>query len=198
VPEKRPRGLESVGASVVGLPVCRCTRPVSERAAVRLIRHVCKVSIDAVTFTSAPAVTNLVEIAARRELAAQLLGAFNHDGVVAARVGPVCAEHARRHRVQRPVAPARTARPDRHRGTVPQPLGMELGWSARRFSRQPPLRGNERLRLSGAERRAVAAWHNVPGAVVAKTTLASQTRSTPGAVEAAIARTRARLGPCGR
>lgn len=95
--------LEAAGATLVEVPIYRWQRPDDMAPALRLVDAVCSGSVDAVTFTSAPAVVNLLAMAGGS--AAAVREAFNSGGVVAACIGPVCAEAARSAGVASPVAP---------------------------------------------------------------------------------------------
>jgi uroporphyrinogen-III synthase len=96
--------LEAAGAAVRVIPVYRWNLPDDRDPALRLIEAVCERRVDALTFTSAPAISNLLEIADGAGRRAELLGAIN-TGVVAACVGPVCADAARELGILAPVAP---------------------------------------------------------------------------------------------
>jgi uroporphyrinogen-III synthase len=82
--------LTSAGASVVTVPVYRWTAPEDVKPLHRLVETVAARRVDAVVFTSAPAVTSLLQCAADLGLDEQLLTALRTD-VLAACVGPVCA-----------------------------------------------------------------------------------------------------------
>jgi len=82
--------LRAAGAEVLEIPVYRWTVPDDHAPALRLIAATCEGGIDAVTFTSAPAVRNLVDLASRVGMADDLLAALNGPVLVAC-VGPVCA-----------------------------------------------------------------------------------------------------------
>ncbi|MBO0894467.1 MAG: uroporphyrinogen-III synthase, partial [Acidimicrobiales bacterium] len=97
--------LSAIGATVLEVPVYRWRLPPDELPAVRLIEGVCRGEVDAVTFTSAPAVRNLMMIAEHHGLEPDLLSRFNERGAVAACVGPVCAEAARGAGITSPAAP---------------------------------------------------------------------------------------------
>lgn len=97
--------LSALGAEVVEVATYQWRDPLEEGPALRLASAVAACRVDAVTFTSAPALRNLVAIAERNGLAEALLGALN-GRVVAACVGPACAEAARAAGVFSPVAPA--------------------------------------------------------------------------------------------
>ncbi|MGH9128631.1 MAG: uroporphyrinogen-III synthase [Acidimicrobiales bacterium] len=96
--------IAAMGAEVVEVATYEWRDPVEEGPALRLAGAVSACRVDAVTFTSAPAVRNLIAIAARHGLAERVLGAFNRR-VVAACVGPACAEAARSVGIEAPVAP---------------------------------------------------------------------------------------------
>jgi uroporphyrinogen-III synthase len=96
--------LERAGARVTYLPVYRMTAN-GAQAAAALISTVLRHGADAVTFTAAPQVNVLAGVAASLDLTAPLLDAFNHGGVVAACIGPVCADAARSAGIQRPLVP---------------------------------------------------------------------------------------------
>src|SRR5581483_1958624 len=98
--------LAAAGADVVEVPVYRYRPPADGTRARALVDAVCDRHLDAVTFTSAPAVEHLVIAAGGVGRAGQLLHAFNEHDVVAACIGPVCAEAARAVGIDRPVAPA--------------------------------------------------------------------------------------------
>src|SRR5439155_18320702 len=73
--------------------------------ALRLVEAACERRLDAVTFTSAPAVHNLFTIAGRDRRDGDLREAFNDD-VVAGCVGSVCADGAREAGIRHPLAPS--------------------------------------------------------------------------------------------
>ncbi len=81
--------LEEAGASVVEVPVYRWILPESTEAAQRLIEATIGGEIDALTFTSAPAVRNLFLIAEDIGRADELRVSLA-SGVISVVVGPVC------------------------------------------------------------------------------------------------------------
>ncbi len=94
------------GAEVLEIDAYRLSLPVDPAPARHLIRAACDNQLAAVTFVSAPAVHNLFLLADDIGLAEGLRGAFNTN-VVAACVGPVCAEGAIDEGVLRPLVPPR-------------------------------------------------------------------------------------------
>ncbi len=75
------------------------------QAAADLISTVIGHRAEAVSFTAAPQVEVLAREAAAQDLTAPLLDAFNSGNVVAACIGPVCAEGARAAGIETPLVP---------------------------------------------------------------------------------------------
>ncbi|MFC7218526.1 uroporphyrinogen-III synthase [Streptomyces polyrhachis] len=191
--------LEAAGAQVVAVPVYRWMPPEDLAPVDRLLDAVLARSLDAVTFTSAPAAASLLERAAHRGLREELLGALRQE-VLAACVGPVTALPLERYGVP-------TVHPERFRlGPLVQLLTLELPGRVR------PLQvAGHRLEVRGqaavvdGELRPVPpagmallrALARRPGWVVARAELL---RALPGtgrdehAVETAMARLRTALG----
>jgi uroporphyrinogen-III synthase len=82
--------LRAAGAEVVAVPVYRWAKPADARPLQRLVESIAGCQIDAVVFTSAPAVTSLLQTSSELRLEQEVLAAFSSD-VLAACVGPVCA-----------------------------------------------------------------------------------------------------------
>ena len=197
--------LRGEGADVVEVPVYRWRMPDDTAPALRLVDAACDGRVDAVTFTSAPAVQNLFAVAARHNRDAHLRRAFNSSGVVAACVGAVCAGVARDEGIEAPVEPtlgrlglmirALSDRfEDRRRtlvlaGTevVVQGFAVQVG---DRIVEMPPL-----------EQAVFTLLANRPGAVVSRPVLLQKlwgsAAADPHLLEATITRLRRRLGPCG-
>jgi uroporphyrinogen-III synthase len=97
--------LRAAGAEVVEIPVYRWLLPEDLGPARRLVEATCAGGVDAITFTSAPAVRNLVRVAEDEGRAGELTEALNGP-VVAACVGPVCAAAAREVGFAEPLAPS--------------------------------------------------------------------------------------------
>lgn len=95
--------LETAGATVVELPLYRWDHPDDDRAQ-RLVQAIVGGRVDAVTFTSAPAVRNLVELGDELGVGPDLRAALN-DRVVVGCVGPVCAAAAREEGLLQTVVP---------------------------------------------------------------------------------------------
>ena len=98
--------LVAAGAEVTEIDAYRLSLPVDPTPAQDLIRAACASELAAVTFVTAPAVHNLFVLAAQMGLDTELRGALN-DRVVAACVGPVCAQGAIDEGVLQPLVPSR-------------------------------------------------------------------------------------------
>lgn len=83
--------LREAGAQVVEVPVYRWARPTEIQPLQRMIEAVVDATVDAITFTSAPAVNTLLGVAERAGDYDRLIAALQHT-VLAACVGPICAE----------------------------------------------------------------------------------------------------------
>ncbi len=98
--------IAGVADGVIPLPVYRWTVPDDTTSAEVLVDEMCAHTVDAVLFTSSPAVVGLTEVAARRGRGAALRAAFGHD-VIAACIGVVCAATAHDQGVQPGLVPDR-------------------------------------------------------------------------------------------
>ncbi len=96
--------LRALAAELVEVPVYRWRLPDDLGPAMALIDATIAQRIDAVTFTSQPAVRHLVRIAADAGRAGELLAALNGP-VLAACIGPVCAAAAIEVGIEHPVWP---------------------------------------------------------------------------------------------
>jgi uroporphyrinogen-III synthase len=86
--------LKAAGAIVIEIPIYRWILPESSAAAENLIQSIANHKLHAVTFTSAPAVRNLLLIATEMGLEQQVRSALGST-VLAVMVGPVCAAAAK-------------------------------------------------------------------------------------------------------
>ncbi|MFD9356522.1 uroporphyrinogen-III synthase [Streptomyces sp. NPDC060031] len=192
--------LRDGGAEVIGVPVYRWMAPADLGPLDRLLDAVVSGSVDAVSFTSAPAVASLLARAGERGVREPVLAALRDGGVLSACVGPVTALPLQAEGVA-------TLQPERFRlGPLVQLLCTELPGRARVL----PVAGH-RVEIRGqavvvdAELRPVPpagmallrALSRRPGWVVARAELL---RALPGAgrdehaVETAMARLRVALG----
>ncbi|MER6355114.1 uroporphyrinogen-III synthase [Streptomyces sp. NPDC001634] len=191
--------LRAAGAEVVGVPVYRWMPPEDIAPLDRLIDATITRSLDALTFTSAPAAASLLSRAEERGLLSDLLAALHHD-VLPACVGPVTALPLQARGVD-------TVQPERFRlGPLVQLLCQELPARTRTLpiaGHRVEIRGHA-VMVDGALRPVPPAGMSLlralcrrPGWVVARAELL---RALPGAgrdehaVETAIARLRTALG----
>lgn len=99
--------LTASGATVVEIDAYRSTMPDDTAPALALVGAVCSSELAAVTFTTAPAVHNFFTVAGEAGHRTALRDAFNGP-VVAACIGPVCAEAAVEEGVAAPLVPERS------------------------------------------------------------------------------------------
>ncbi|MFF7854986.1 uroporphyrinogen-III synthase [Streptomyces sp. NPDC007904] len=191
--------LRAGGAEVVGVPVYRWMPPEDIGPVDRLLDAAVSRTLDAVTFTSAPAAASLLSRARERGQLDEVLAALGHD-VLPACVGPVTALPLQALGVG-------TVQPERFRlGPLVQLLCQELPARARSLpvaGHRVEIRGHAVL-VDGALRPVPPAGMSLlralsrrPGWVVARADLL---RALPGtgrdehAVETAMARLRSALG----
>ncbi len=86
--------LRTAGATVIEVPVYRWELPDERAGPQALIDRVCNGDVDAVTFTTAPAVENFLELAREHGREATVRDALD-SRVVAVVIGPFCARAAR-------------------------------------------------------------------------------------------------------
>ncbi|GGV55656.1 uroporphyrinogen-III synthase [Streptomyces griseoloalbus] len=191
--------LRAGGAEVVGVPVYRWLPPEDIGPVDRLLDATVARTLDAVTFTSAPAAASLLSRAEERGLADDVLAALGHD-VLPACVGPVTALPLQARGID-------TFQPERFRlGPLVQLLCQELPARARALpvaGHRLEIRGHAVLVDGGlrpvppAGMSLLRALSRRPGWVVARAELL---RALPGAgrdehaVETAMARLRSALG----
>ena len=195
--------LETAGATVVRVPVYRWRYPADTRPALTMVDGALNGRVDAITFTSAPAVRNLFMIAAEQQAADHLRRAFN-NGLTAACVGPVCAQAARDQGIEAPVEP-KVGR----LGLLVRALSDDLAARRQTFTvggMELVVQGaavyadGETATLSGRERAVFEVLAGRPGVVVDRTTLLERIWGTadvdPHLLEVVVGRLRRRLGRC--
>jgi uroporphyrinogen-III synthase len=196
--------LRGAGADVVEVATYRWLRPDDETGAARLLDACCSRSIDAITFTSRPAIENLFALARERDQVEALLSACARS-VVPVCVGPVCHEAAIDHGLRKAIAPARPLL-----GAMVNALVDALG--QRRIVVTLPgaelaLNGavatidGRRVELTTREAAVLGALAARPGAVVSKATLLrdvwGDSHADAHALEMAVSRLRRQLGDAG-
>jgi uroporphyrinogen-III synthase len=93
-PEDHPSTgeLRAIAGTVTEVPVYRWRRPDDEGPVRDLVHRLARREVDAVTFTSQPAVLFLLEVADEEGVRADVVDACNDGAVLPVCVGPVCAE----------------------------------------------------------------------------------------------------------
>ena len=196
--------LKCAGANVVSVPVYRWRLPADPAPARRLAMAACSGQIDAITFTSAPAVHNLFVLAGEPGIADRLRCALNTT-VTAACVGPVCADGARQEGVKEPLTPSLG-----RLGLLVRALGDRFGDRSRTygFAGHDVVIQGSAMEIDGTmgqltpkERAITEALTVKAGSVVSRETLLTRIWGAPDAdphlLEVAIGRLRHRLGPAG-
>lgn len=99
--------LEALGAVVVDVPVYRWVRPLEGEPTHRLVEALSAGTIDAVTFTSPPAVVNLMTLAAERGVLDRVRAALTNEGLTVAALGEATCAALAELEVQADVVPSR-------------------------------------------------------------------------------------------
>lgn len=193
--------LRSAGADVVEVPVYEWRLPSDDRPVVRLAEAVIAGRVHALTFTSGPALRNMVAIAAEHDLADDLLASIGGDATVVACVGPVCAEAAEELGITDSVVPGTSRLGPLIRALaerlVARTVQVPVGDGALILRGTVAELDGERVELSDTEARLLAVLAERPGAVVAKAVLLArawgQAAGDPHLVEVTVARLRRRL-----
>ena len=198
------RALAAAGAEVVDVPVYRYRPQAEDGRVMALLDAVDAGEVDAVTFTSAPALRYLIEIARLQGRGDVLLDAFNSGDVVAACMGPVCAGIAVGAGITRPVAPERgrlgllvRVLTDALRGRQRE---LQCGPASITVQGRAVAVDGERVELPRRERAVLDVLLRNRGVVVSKPTILRALDSDPAAVhalETTITRLRRNLGPAG-
>lgn len=197
--------LSGLGYDVVTVPVYEWHLPDDLTAAERVVSAVADGTVDAVTFTSAHAVTNFAVIADRVGLLSEVLASVSRGTVAVVCVGPVTAERARSVGFESCIEPANA-----RLGAMVQALVSAFsnrvvevdldGTPVLMQGRLVSVGGGEPVRLTERERAVLGLLAKRPGAVVSKQTLLEQVwagESDDHVVEVTIGRLRRRLGDAG-
>jgi uroporphyrinogen-III synthase len=197
------------GVAVVPIVVYEWAPPADPLPALRLIDAVCDRTIDAVTFTSAPAVTGFFALAEEAGLRQRVVDVLNGEHVTTVCVGPICRDRLRAEGVDRTVVPSR-----------PRLGAMVHTYATRQAQLRRPFRAggvdavlqgrlvlfrhageSTVVSLSERERGVLEVLVRRPGAVVSKRSLLREvwgtTESDEHLAEVTVARLRQRLGPFG-
>lgn len=190
------------GADVRVASVYRCEPADDQAAMFRLVDLVAERKVDAVTFTSAPAVEILMDVAVAAGRRAEVVEAFR-DGVLATCVGPVTAAafemwgvpvvQPSRSRLAAMVKTLEAELPSRRRGTEVQVHGHRL-----LLHGDTVCVDGTGVQLSPAPMAVLRALAERPGHVVSRRELMAHLPSglagSEHAVEVAVARLRAAIG----
>lgn len=192
---------------VVTVAVYRWTLPEDTGPAARLVNAVCERSVDAVTFTAAPAVRNFFAIADVAGRRGHVVDVFRRQRVAAVCIGPACAEEAAENGIVAPVLP-QVAR----LGAMVQAYASSVAGRSHRIElagldltiqgRLVLVDGSDPVLLSDRERDVLGMLKRRPGVVVSKPSLLREVwgggETDEHLAEVAVARLRRRLGPAGR
>ena len=196
--------LRERGAEVIAVPVYRWGPPKDPAAVRRLIEQTVRREVQAIAFTSAPAITGFLDTAETLGLQREVLAALRGGtdlGVLAVCVGPVCARPLEQHGIQ-PTCPDRGRLGSLVRTIVEKlPEGnRELDFEGRRLVLQGSavLVADECVWLSPTQAALVRALAERPGRVLSRSELLRRVwvgvDADEHAVEAAVARLRGALG----
>jgi uroporphyrinogen-III synthase len=195
--------LAAAGAETTLVPVYRWTLPTDPRPARQLVDAIVGGRVDAVTFTSPPAVGNLFALAAENGAGPAVLRHGLNRAVVAA-VGPATAEALSQAGVTSGVAPERgrlglmvRALAERL-GAGDQPASSAVAATELVIQGFVVRRGPVRVELSPRERAVLEALITRRGAVVSRAALLREvwgSEADPKLVDSAISRLRRRLAP---
>jgi uroporphyrinogen-III synthase len=197
--------LPDLGYEVLAVPVYQWHLPADRTGAERIVTAVADRSIDAVTFTSAHAVTNFATIARDTGRWEEVCRACQSGMVTVAAVGPVTASRCVAIGLGEPVEP-RNAR----LGAMVQALVVALaarstvldldGTSLLIQGRMVMAGNGDPISLTDRERSVLALLARRPGAVVSKGTLLREVwtgETDDHVVEVTVGRLRRRLGSAG-
>jgi len=199
--ETAARAAVGPGVRSTLVPVYRWEPPADAEPARGLVAGLIDGRVHAVTFTSAPAVRGLFDLAGDDGTSAELLAAFDRSAVAAC-VGPACADAARDRGVSRPVAPEVG-----RLGLMVRALSDALQ-SRRRVVRladvtlelqgRVALVGAERIPLTSLEAGVLEVLARKPGAVVSTNSLVRSVwrdgLADPRVVATTVGRLRRKLG----
>ena len=200
--------IRAAGARMIEIPVYRWQLPDERTAPYALIDRVCNGDVDAVTFTTGPAVENLLELGRERDLEVAVRDALN-GRVLAAVIGPYCAAVARQFGLDDIVEPVAARLGSMVRTLTEQLSGQRFVVRAGgrtmtvqgRAVEMQEIDGNERtVWLTTRERWLLDSLLRRRGAVVSRAELGRLVWGTAGAdhlLDVTVARLRRRLGSLG-
>jgi uroporphyrinogen-III synthase len=198
--------LRAAGAHVIEIPIYEWRLPQDATPARRLIDGVVSGRVHAVTFTSGPALRNLIEIARKHDLAETLRATLNSPDVTVGCVGPVCAESADAEGITDCVVPTAARLGPLIRavtdGLIARAQLITMADDTTLSLRGTMVRVGDRcIELSDTEARLLGFLAARPGAVLTKADLLhgvwGDANGDTHVVEVTIGRIRRRLGPLG-
>jgi uroporphyrinogen-III synthase len=198
--------LTEAGLDVVPVPIYRWTLPVDLTPALRLIQGVADGSLDAITFTSGPAVANFFGLADEGGVIGGVLDACNSSTLDVVCVGPVCGARAKSFGVVDTIEPVHP-----RLGAMVQACATSFVDRSRRLylgghdvqvqGRFVVIDDGEPIALSDRERGVLDALAERPGAVQSKAALLKAVwgggENDEHVVEVTVGRLRQRLGTAG-
>ena len=191
--------LRDLGAEVIDIPVYRWTLPDDRGPADRLIAAACARRLDALTFTSSPALWNLLSLAGERRH--ELLDALR-ESVRCVSVGSVCTSTARQLGIEVVVEPERprlgamTRALGRHAEQADRAAATKVGGATVVLRAACVVVDGVAIELSEQERAVLTVLLERPGSVVSKRELLQHlwsADSDPHVAEVAVSRLRRRL-----
>jgi uroporphyrinogen-III synthase len=198
--------LQAAGFDVLPVPIYRWTLPLDPAPALRLIQSVADGAVDAITFTSGPAVANFFSLADELNVIGGVLDACNSPSLDVVCVGPVCGARARSFGVVETIEPVHP-----RLGAMVQACATSFAGRSRRLrlgAHDVVLQGRfvvvdegEAIVLSDRERGVLEALAERPGAVQSKAALLKAVwgggENDEHVVEVTVGRLRQRLGTAG-
>ena len=195
---------EACGAVVDQVSIYDWKLPDDNRPALQLVEAVLAHKVHAVTFTSAPAVHNLLSIAHEGGLAEPLRAAFAREQVLAVCVGPVCAGAATAEGLGTPLVPQRFRLGPLVRllsdALLANEQVIDVGGVRVALRGSVVMVDGRRVVLTAREERVLAGLVARIGRVVSKDSLLREIWGLSGdtrVVEVTVGRLRRRLGPVG-
>jgi uroporphyrinogen-III synthase len=198
--------LTAAGFEVLPVPIYRWTLPLDMTPALRLVQGVADRSLDAITFTSGPAVANFFNLAEEAGVLGGVLDACNSPGIDVVCVGPVCGARARAFGIVETVEPVHP-----RLGAMVQACASSFVRRSRRLclgghdvtvqGRFVVVDEGEPIALSDRERGVLEVLAERPGAVQSKAALLKAVwgggENDEHVVEVTVGRLRQRLGTAG-
>jgi len=198
-------GVAALGAQTMPIVVYNWSLPDDPKPAERLLKAVCDGQVDAVTFTSRPAVENLVEIASSCNRLDEVVAAFAVTTKIFC-TGPMVVSRVRELNLGRAHQSDHPRLGSMVRSVTAtlarQSVGVAIaGHQIEVQGRVVSIDGSEPTRLTGRERQLLLALLERPGAVCSKPALLrtvwGESETDPHVVEVTIGRLRQRLGAAG-